>query len=369
MTGGLGALFGLYVYVEMVQAESVYVRDAVAGLLIGGSLGVFLNAYGPARDGAWQKLARAVAWGAPAAALGGAMGLVAGELIIGVLRGGLLGRALSWAVLGLGIGFGQGLADRSRDRLIYGLVGGGSGGFLADSSSNGWALPCGIDRMRAGRGGRPGRRDRDPGCRTRPMPGSRRAGLRRAWIQVTNGRQEGRTYLLAHPRCRLGLDERAEIGIFGDPSVERRHAEIESTSRGYVLHHLAGTGTTRVNGMPVASPQTLKDGDRIELGRTSWSSGSASPAPFSITREQFSMPHHQPTAWSLEVVRGRDKGRVFGLSATETIVGNGLMASRGWTFAIKRRLSTSDGFASSRNRGLRTRPCDSRSGLSWRHVR
>ena len=73
--GGLGALFGLYLYVEMVQAESVYVRDALAGLLIGGSLGVFLNAYGPARDGAWLKMARAIAWGAPAAALGGALGL------------------------------------------------------------------------------------------------------------------------------------------------------------------------------------------------------------------------------------------------------------------------------------------------------
>src|SRR6516162_44889 len=79
LAGGLGALFGLYLYVEMVQAQSVYVRDALAGLLIGGSLGVFLNAYGPLRDGAWLKLARAITWGAPAAAIGGALGLVAGE--------------------------------------------------------------------------------------------------------------------------------------------------------------------------------------------------------------------------------------------------------------------------------------------------
>src|SRR5437868_14806425 len=78
LTGGLGALFGLYLYVELVQAESVYVRDVWAGLLIGGSLGVFLNAYGPLRDGAWLKLARSVTWGAPAAALGGALGLVRG---------------------------------------------------------------------------------------------------------------------------------------------------------------------------------------------------------------------------------------------------------------------------------------------------
>ena len=66
--GGAGALVGLFLYVEMVAAGSVYVRDAWAGVLIGGSLGVFLNAYGPARDGAWLKMARAIAWGAPAAA-------------------------------------------------------------------------------------------------------------------------------------------------------------------------------------------------------------------------------------------------------------------------------------------------------------
>ena len=92
--------------------------------------------------------------------------------------------------------------------------------------------------------------------------------LRRAWVQVQSGRQEGRIYLLAHPRCRLGLDERAEIGIFGDPAVARRHAEIEATPGGYVLHHLADKASTRVNGSPVADRHPLKDGDRIELGHT-----------------------------------------------------------------------------------------------------
>ena len=81
--------------------------------------------------------------------------------------------------------------------------------------------------------------------------------LRRAWVQVQSGRQEGRIYLLAHPRCRLGLDERAEIGIFGDPAVARQHAEIESTPQGYVLRHLAGQGYTRVNGGTVAGGATF----------------------------------------------------------------------------------------------------------------
>jgi hypothetical protein len=269
LTGGLGALFGLYLYVEMVQAESVYVRDALAGILIGGALGIFLNAYGPLRDGAWLKLARSVAWGAPAAALGGALGLVAGEIVIGWFRGGLLGRALSWAVLGLGIGLGQGLADRSRDRLTFGLIGGGLGGFIGGfwfewlgatlrtrpdaSESVGIVQAIGIVILGAGLG---------------LCLALVEQALRRAWVQILNGRQEGRIYLLAHPRCRLGLDERAEVGIFGDALVARRHAEIEANAEGYILNPLAPQNATRVNGMPVAGPLPLKDGDRIELGRT-----------------------------------------------------------------------------------------------------
>jgi hypothetical protein len=263
LTGALGALFGLYLYVELVEAQSVYVRDGLAGLLIGGSLGVFLNAYGPLRDGAWNKLARAVASGAAAAAVGGAIGLVAGEVVIGVLKGGLLGRALSWSVLGLGIGLGQGVADRSRQRLIFGLIGGGIGGFLGGFLFE-WlrvalgdrfeiSQAVGIVILGAGLG---------------LCLALVEQALRRAWVQVASGRQEGRIYLLAHKKCRLGLDERAEIGIFGDPAVSRRHAEIESTSAGYILRHLAGTASTRVNGRPVHDRQDLKDGDRIELGRT-----------------------------------------------------------------------------------------------------
>jgi Inner membrane component of T3SS, cytoplasmic domain len=261
--GGLGALLGLYLYVEVVDAQSVYVRDALAGLLIGGSLGAFLNAYGPLRDGAWLKLARAVAWGAPAAALGGGLGLLLGEKVIGVLQGGLLGRALSWSVLGLGIGLGQGLADRSRERLYYGLLGGGLGGlvggfmfeWLRVTMSNRLDLSqaLGIVVLGAGLG---------------LCLALVEQALRRAWVQVQNGRQEGRIYLLAHRRCRLGLDERAEIGIFGDPAVARRHAEIEATADGYVLHPLAQQAPTRVNGAACAAPLILKDGDRIELGRT-----------------------------------------------------------------------------------------------------
>ena len=81
-------------------------------MAIGGTIGFFLNAWGPFRDGAWLKLAREATWGAIAGAAGGAVGLVVGELVLGTFRGGLAGRSVSWAILGLGIGASQGLATR-----------------------------------------------------------------------------------------------------------------------------------------------------------------------------------------------------------------------------------------------------------------
>lgn len=263
LMGAMGALVGLYLYVESVQAGSVYVRDLLAGLLIGGSLGVFLNAYGPLRDGSRLKLMRAIALGATASALGGAAGLVAGEVVIGLLRGGLMGRAMSWAVLGLGIGLGQGLADRSRDRLVLGLIGGGLGGFLggflfewlrvALGERHDLGQAAGIVTLGAGLG---------------LCLALVEQALRRAWVQVLNGRQEGRVFLLSHARSRMGLDERAEVGLFGDSSVLRQHAAIESTPEGFRLVNLGPPAATRVNGKAVHAAEPIKDGDRIELGRT-----------------------------------------------------------------------------------------------------
>jgi pSer/pThr/pTyr-binding forkhead associated (FHA) protein len=66
----------------------------------------------------------------------------------------------------------------------------------------------------------------------------------------------------------LGLDERAEVGLFGDALVARRHAEIEDSPQGYILRSFASAGRTHVNGQELSGERTLHDGDRIELGRT-----------------------------------------------------------------------------------------------------
>jgi hypothetical protein len=265
LAGALGAVFGLYLYVELVHADDVWTRDALAGGAIGGAIGFFLNAAGPFRDGAWLKLGRVATWGALAGAAGGAAGLMLGEFVLGRFQGGLVGRACSWAVLGLFLGVSQGLAERSRPRLIYGVIGGLLGGLvggylfewlrqrLGQSYDLSRAQGFGIVILGAGLG---------------LFLALVEQVLRRAWVQVVRGRQEGRAYLLGRKVSALGLDERAEVGLFGDPAVARRHAAIEATPQGYVLKNYAPSGRTKVNGALVDDTQTLHDGDRIELGHT-----------------------------------------------------------------------------------------------------
>lgn len=261
LAGAIGALLGLYLYVELVHTPDIWLRDALAGAAIGGTLGFMLNAYEPLRDGAWLKFARTSSWGSLAGAAGGAIGLLVGEWVLGLFQGGSLGRAASWSILGLGIGLSQGLVHRSRQRLLFGLIGGGIGGSI------GGLL---FERLRERLGSQYGQ---GPGI---VFLGAGlglclalvEQALRRAWVQVVRGRQEGRSYLLARRKNALGLDERAEVGIFGDPNVSRQHAQIEATAGGYLLHNLDAQGRTRVNGAAVTKPQTLRDGDRIELGRT-----------------------------------------------------------------------------------------------------
>ena len=263
IAGGLGAVFGLFFCGELIKTPSVWLRDALAGVFIGGGIGYALNAAIPLRDGAWLTLARSSTWGALAGAIGGAVGLVVGEWVLGQFQGGLVGRAVSWGILGLGIGVSQGLAYRSRQKLLFGLIGGGIGG-----SVGGWLF----EALRQALGNR---YDLGQGIGIVLLGGGLglslalvEQALRRVWVQVLSGRQEGRTYSLGRGVSALGLDERAAVGLFGDPTVARSHAEITVEGAGITLRNLDPAGRTMVNGRAIIGAQPLQDGDMIELGGT-----------------------------------------------------------------------------------------------------
>src|SRR5262249_53689457 len=88
-----------------------------------------------------------------------------------------------------------------------------------------------------------------------------------ASLRVVRGWQEGREYPLLKPANLLGRDEHADIALFRNMKVEKKHAIIERNENRYVLvNQHSPPEQTRVNEEPVASRRPLSDGDRIQLG-------------------------------------------------------------------------------------------------------
>src|SRR5207248_1791394 len=66
----------------------------------------------------------------------------------------------------------------------------------------------------------------------------------------------------------IGRAEACDLGLFGDPAVERLHARIVLRADGYLLADAAGGGRTLLNDRPVTGPTPLRDGDVIRVGQS-----------------------------------------------------------------------------------------------------
>jgi predicted component of type VI protein secretion system len=89
-----------------------------------------------------------------------------------------------------------------------------------------------------------------------------------ASVKVMRGWQEGREYPLEKARTLLGRDEHADIPLFRDMRVEKKHAFIVREGAKYVLvNNGAPPDFTLVNEAPVIDRKELQEGDRIQLGQ------------------------------------------------------------------------------------------------------
>src|SRR3954454_16815137 len=85
--------------------------------------------------------------------------------------------------------------------------------------------------------------------------------------------RRGRAYLYVGGRAEpvgaqgavLGRSRDADITI-DDPNVSRRHAEVRPSGGSWIVNDLGSTNGIKVNGRRVRGPQSLKQGDVIELG-------------------------------------------------------------------------------------------------------
>lgn len=90
--------------------------------------------------------------------------------------------------------------------------------------------------------------------------------LKETWIRVESGIRPGREMVLAKAETTLGRAESCDLGLFGDPSIERVHARIHLHGNAYLLADADSAGGTFLNNRRVTQPTKLYTGDLIRVG-------------------------------------------------------------------------------------------------------
>jgi hypothetical protein len=274
--GALGGLLGWMLF--GVFGEKVPTSDdwnlLLGGAIIGGSIGYFVVSVEAIRDQSMVRFARLASYGVLIALVGGALGMYLGDRINQALVavGGqllfltMIARGLGWSLLGIAIGASEGIAARSLGKFSYGAMGGLLGGFiggmiyellrhLASETLSTTYLGNALGLVILG-----------------ACIGSLSALVQTVFlpanVKVMRGWQEGREYPLDKPASLLGRDEHADIALFRDMKVEKKHCYIKNLdgARYQLVNNGAPPEFTLVNDTPVADQRELKDGDRIQLG-------------------------------------------------------------------------------------------------------
>jgi hypothetical protein len=185
----------------------------------------------------------------------------------------MLSRGLVWAVAGMAMGLGQGIALRSKrmvlNGLLGGLVGGLLGGLLFDpifelfqrrsAQFVGGELSRAVGFMVIGLG-------------VGLMIGIVELLARDAWLKMLVGPLAGKEFVLFKNPTVIGSSPKADIYLFKDPEVDPTHALLHAVGDGYEVEDRAGSGRTLLNGRPVRRAH-LENGDQLRIGRTVLSFG------------------------------------------------------------------------------------------------
>jgi hypothetical protein len=280
LAGGWGALIGWGLGRGLVRGQSV-IGSGLIGLYLGLGLAVLLALI----DGLWHQGGQPVKivvrvvivgmLGAVAGLLGGIVGQAlvdqwVGFYVVGwTLTGLLIGAALGFFDLLGDLARGQtiqGALDKTRNGLIGGVLGGILGGvlylmiwrhYLGRFQSKEETLlfgPSGIGFTVLG-------------ICIGLLIGLAQVLLKDAWLKVEAGFRKGRELILAGAETTIGRAEDCDVGLFGDPQVERLHARILRQGNEFVLVDAGSASGTYVNDERIEGPRVLRAGDVIRLGR------------------------------------------------------------------------------------------------------
>jgi MFS family permease len=91
--------------------------------------------------------------------------------------------------------------------------------------------------------------------------------LKEAWLRVEQGFRKGREMMLQKDEITLGRAESCDLGLFGDPLVDKLHARLLVQGKQYYIVDAGSATGTFVNEKRIDGPTLLHDGDTIRLGK------------------------------------------------------------------------------------------------------
>ncbi len=288
LCGGCAAYVG-WALGRLLSGGGGLLDAAVKGLFLGLVVALVLGlidclwTFSP---GQFRRFAPRVLLALAGGALGGLLGGLIGQLFLGWSRAPalvVLGWLIGWTVTGLLIGSSLGVHDviaglaRGEDlrgagrKVGNGLLGGGLGGLLG-------AVLFLLLKAVWGRLFREGLADQlwSPsatgfvvlGLCIGLLIGLSQVVLKVAWLRVEAGFRKGRELLLSRQEVTIGRAESCDVGLFGDPGVEKLHARILQRGGDYYLADAGSPGGTFLNGERVDGPVRLRSGDLIQLGKS-----------------------------------------------------------------------------------------------------
>src|SRR5439155_25558325 len=90
--------------------------------------------------------------------------------------------------------------------------------------------------------------------------------LKEAWLKVEEGFRPGRELILSKAEVTIGRGEGSDLGLYGDPGVDKSHARLVQQGDGWLLIDNSAGGTTYLNGQPILGATPLRSGDEIRMG-------------------------------------------------------------------------------------------------------
>ncbi|MBX7246829.1 MAG: FHA domain-containing protein [Candidatus Sumerlaeaceae bacterium] len=89
-----------------------------------------------------------------------------------------------------------------------------------------------------------------------------------AVLSITDGKSKGQTFQLNKAEVSIGKAANNDVVIGGDWFLSKKQALIKRAGESYEIQDLGGFRKTKVNGIEIAGPTLLKNGDTVEFGNT-----------------------------------------------------------------------------------------------------